>query len=182
MQEIYVDIQGKEGKYKVSNKGIVKRVERTIVRCNGSPLHIIERILKPYPCGKYGHLQVDLGRHGAHDCYKVHQLVAQAFIPNPNGYNIVHHKDHNPTNNCVENLVWMSNEEHNRLHADERAEAQSKTVYQYTLDGELVRVCKNATEIERELGYSQAHICDCCNGKRKTHKGFKWSYYPLEAL
>ena len=38
----------------------------------------------------------------------IHRLVAKAFIPNPNNYKEVNHKDFNPSNNCVENLEWVS--------------------------------------------------------------------------
>ena len=55
----------------------------------------------------------------------------------------------------------------------------SKTVYQYTLDGELVGIYPSATEAARDTGFKQSNISACCLGKRKTYKGFKWSYVPL---
>ena len=55
---------------------------------------------------------------------------------------------------------------------------QSKKIYQYTLDGELVKIWSSSNECGRN-GFKQGHIVECCNGKRKTHKGFKWSYKPL---
>ena len=53
-----------------------------------------------------------------------------------------------------------------------------KSVYQYTLDGELVKVWSSTIECGRN-GYNRCHIVSCCNGKRKSHKGFKWSYEPI---
>jgi hypothetical protein len=38
----------------------------------------------------------------------VHKLVAKAFIPNPNSYTEVNHKDENPLNNNVDNLEWCT--------------------------------------------------------------------------
>ena len=173
--EIWKDIEGKEGKFQVSNKGRIKSLERIVIRSNGRLFHVREKILKPVVGNECGHLQVDLGNSRVHEMKHIHKIVAKAFIPNQNGYTVVHHIDHNPTNNCVENLVWMSDEEHKRLHGEERA----KTVYQYTLDGKLVRVWKNASEAARELGFSQGNICACCNGKYKQAYGYIWSYTQL---
>ena len=57
-------------------------------------------------------------------------------------------------------------------------EEEKKEVYQYTLDGELVKIWSSTNECGRN-GYNQGHISKCCNGKRQKHKGYKWSYNPL---
>ena len=54
-----------------------------------------------------------------------------------------------------------------------------KTVYQCTLDGEIVNVWKSAKDAAQILGYDRAHICDCCNGKRQTSMGYLWIYSPI---
>lgn len=54
----------------------------------------------------------------------------------------------------------------------------SKQVYQYTIDGKLVRIWKSIKECGKS-GYSCGNISMCCNGLRKTHKGYRWSYTPL---
>ena len=76
---------------------------------------------------------------------------------------------HTPDN--VEPCCWECN---SSLDKKER----SKPVYQYTKDGELVKVWESACEAERN-GFTQCHIADCCNKKIKTHKGYIWSYEPL---
>jgi len=53
-----------------------------------------------------------------------------------------------------------------------------KTVYQYTLDGKLVKIWPSTNECERN-GFNQGNISKCCRGKRKTSNGYKWSYTPL---
>lgn len=53
-----------------------------------------------------------------------------------------------------------------------------KQVYQYTLDGELVRIWKSTLECASN-GFNQSHVASCCRGDEKKHKGFKWSYVPL---
>lgn len=55
------------------------------------------------------------------DCGKrtyngLHRWLAKAFIENPNNYDVVHHKDHNPQNNKIENLQWISRQDHTSLH------------------------------------------------------------------
>ena len=51
----------------------------------------------------------------------------------------------------------------------------SKKILQFTLDDEFVREWQSIAECERN-GYNGANICYCCQGKRKSHKGFKWCY------
>lgn len=55
---------------------------------------------------------------------------------------------------------------------------RKKQVYQYTLNGELVRVWECVGEAGRN-GYSIGNISNCCNGIRNTHKGYRWSFNPL---
>ena len=56
---------------------------------------------------------------------------------------------------------------------------QSKKVYQYDLENNLIAIYSSTGEAARKTGCSQAHIAACCRGERKTHKGYKWSYIPL---
>lgn len=123
----------------------------------------------------------------------------------PEGYD-VHHIDHNPLNNSIYNLELIEQHKHRSEHnkgkilSEEHirkiSEANKgkivseetkckislslqKQVAQYTLDGELNKVWNSAMEAERN-GYHQGHISECCQGKRKTHKGFIWKYYNEE--
>lgn len=169
--EIWKDI---DMDYEVSSEGRIKSKPRFSTQpYNGKTRthHLKGKFLTQQPSRKGQYLRVKL-----HNRYvSVSHLVATAFIPNPNGYITVHHKDHNPFNNSVENLEWIDNDEHNKLHRQE----QVKTVYQYTLDGELVAVWESATVAAKQLGLNQSHISSCCLGKRKKHGGFIWSFIPL---
>lgn len=60
-------------------------------------------------------------------------------------------------------------------------EDNSKTVYQYSLDGLLVAIWPSTRECGRN-GYTHQSVSACCNGKQKTHKGFIWSYEPLQQV
>ena len=55
-----------------------------------------------------GYKRVGLSKNGQTQFFFVHRLVAEAFVPNPNNYSIVNHKDENPSNNCADNLEWCS--------------------------------------------------------------------------
>ena len=156
--------------YEVSTTGIVRN-PRT------------GRILKP---GKdtSGYMQVVLFINGSSKNYKVHRIVAEVFIPNPNNYPEVNHKDENKLNNRVDNLEWCPREYNvNYGTRNEKVSKSmtngklSKTVYQYTLDGQLVRMWPSTMECGRN-GFSFGCVAACCRGQRSNHKGFRWSYNP----
>ena len=68
----------------------------------------------------------------------------------------------------------------NLLAGEDKKEKFSKNVYQYTLNGELVKTWASTAECGRN-GYNQGSVAECCrgNGRIKTYKGYKWSYNPL---
>ena len=87
----------------MSNKGRIKSLERISLQN-----HLIkEKILKQSENG-YGYLVVNLCKNRKAKNCLVHRLVAEAFIPNPNDYPVINHRDETPFNNCVENLEWCT--------------------------------------------------------------------------
>lgn len=64
------------------------------------------KLLTQTPVGREGHLRVFLYRDKIRFPLLVHRVIAKTFIPNPNKYPVVRHKDDNPTNNRVDNLAW----------------------------------------------------------------------------
>lgn len=177
--EEWKDIKGYEGLYQVSNQGRVKSLEKTYNVGYGGEKHQKERILIPTEVGN-GYLHVTLCKNGGKKYKRVHRLVAEAFIPNPNKYDVVNHKDENQKNNNVDNLEWCTQAYNNAYGSRTKrmAETQSKRVYQYTIDGELVKIWNSTNECGRN-GYCQGWVAACCRGERKTHKGYKWSYEPM---
>ena len=57
-----------------------------------------------------GYMQITVGKNENRSQYRVHRIVAEAFIPNPNNLPEVNHKDNDRTNNCVDNLEWCTHE------------------------------------------------------------------------
>lgn len=102
MEELWKSIEGYEGLYEVSNFGNVKSITRNKVMKPGSH--------------KFGYRYVILYKEGSNKSVLVHRLVADAFIPKISGEEDVNHIDGNKSNNCVENLEWVSKSE-NMKHA-----------------------------------------------------------------
>lgn len=181
-EEIWKDIKGYEGIYQVSNKGRVKSLERDIICKNGVKRHYKERIMKG-SLDMDGYLYVGLGNNkGERKFLWIHRIVATTFIPNLDNKPQVNHKDEVKTNNFVENLEWMTCKENVNYgtHNERMAKALSKSVAQYTRDGELVKVWQSTNEAGRQLGIGQSNISAVARGKRKTCGGFVWKYVEDE--
>ena len=102
MEEVWKDIEGYEGLYQVSNLGRVKGINDYMKYKSG-------RILTQYLMDRgKGYYKVWLYKNTKRKMCYVHRLVAQAFIPNPNNYPDINHKDENSRNNVVENLEWCT--------------------------------------------------------------------------
>lgn len=173
--EVWKDIQGYEGYYQVSNEGRVRSLERTLIRKNGSHYTVKGKIMGAFDNGT-NHLVLMLWKNGEYEHYLVHVLVATAFIPNPNGYTVVHHIDHNPFNNRVENLEWIAKEEHDVLHGNIDAPKRVDRIDKIT--GEVMNQFQSAIEASRELNIKNGFvgISMCANGKRKSAYDSIWKY------
>lgn len=179
MNEEWRDIVGYEGYYQVSNLGMVRSVDRRLnVKTKYGHYSIFVRksvILSQAITKEY--YRVRLKKKN----FSVHRLVAEAFIPNPSNLPCVNHKDENKLNNRADNLEWCTVKYNTNYGTgiERRAKTRSKQCYQYTLSGELVKVWTSASECGRH-GFSGRSIYRVCNGERKTHKGYIWSYTPLK--
>ena len=122
--EVFVDIQGYEGYYQVSNYGNVKSLDRVIKEKTGKTQTLKGRILKPR-INPGGYYHVGLGKNGTRATFAIHQLVARAFIPNPNKKRTVNHINGDKLSNSVSNLEWSTYSE-NLEHAFEPPIAESE--------------------------------------------------------
>ena len=154
------------------------------------------KLMEPYEKGRK-YLQVSLYKNGKEDWVYVHQLIAETFLPNPENKPCINHKiegDEGKKINMVffnedgsinkekSTIEWATYEENNNYgtHNERISKANtngkcSKPVLQLSLTGELIREWPSVRECGRN-GFERSAVCKCCNGKQKTHKGFRWMY------
>lgn len=188
--EIWKDIKEFEGLYQISNYGRVKRLGYWRVHENHnqyitftSRYYINEHILKTK---SERYLRVELYKSSiSSSLYLIHQLVAQAFIPNHDNKPVVDHKNNNTYDNRVCNLQWATYSE-NADYAWERGREKkcgknhknSKLIGQYDLDGNLLNTYYGSGEASRATGISDVTIRQACRGGYgcKSRGGFIWKY------
>ena len=181
MEEIWKDIKGYEGRYQVSNLGMIRNRKGRILKLSLSRK-------------KYGYVKVSLSKNNIQSTYLVHRLVGEAFLPNPDNKPEVGHSDCNRSNNCVDNLYWCTHPENmsnpttiaNMHHQRKDGKAVKpkrkrrgyyvKEISQYTKSGEFVRTWHSMHQIERELKIYHSEISEACKRKRKTAGGYVWRY------
>lgn len=162
--EIWKPIKGFEGEYEISNFGQVKSLKTNII------LHQYEY--------RAGYLEVHLRQHSKKFHKKIHRLVAEAFLPNPNNYPEVNHKDENKKNNRFDNLEWCThqyNSTYNGKHIRSGAKKR-KPVAQYDLEGNFIKEYVSQTEASKQTGILQGAISNCALGYQKQVGGYIWRF------
>ena len=110
--------------------------------------------------------------------YLVHRLVAEAFIPNPKHLPCVNHKDENKANNRLSNLEWCTYTYNLNYgtRSQKAIESKSKPVLQQTKTWAVIKEFKSIKEASIETNINRLCIGLCCNGKRETAGGYRWSF------
>ena len=150
------DIKNYEGLYAITSCGKVWSYKR-------------KKFLKP-EADKDGYLIVCLCKDYEKKMCRVHRLVAEAYLPNPDNLPQVDHIDNDKTHNYLQNLQWITNRDNNR-------KSKNKPILQYTLDGEFVREWECAADVGKK---ASKNICSCLKGRTKSAYNYIWKYKKEE--
>ena len=190
MEEVWKDVVGYEGMYQVSNLGRIRSLDRFV---NSSVINIGKkktkgRILKQCIC--HGYLVVSLGKNGK--TQRVHRLVANEFIPNPENKPHIDHINTIRTDNRVENLRWVTAKENSnnpiskekirkvmtgRKQSEEsNNKRKEKAKKQKVICVETNTIYESMKECGRKNGITSSQISRACRGIRKTAGGLHWKF------
>lgn len=165
--EIWKDVLGYEGLYEVSNLGRIKKKFKHK-----------EIICKPSEDYR-GYKQIVLTKDHKRKSFKVHRLVAQVFIPNPNNLPQINHKDENKLNNRIDNLEWCTQQFNNNygtrnyrctrhlLRKVEQIDCISKS---------KIKEYNSLKGAEEETKIKYQDISMCCRGIIHKAGGYIWRY------
>ena len=165
MIEEWRPVVGYEGLYEVSNTGQVRSLDRYVKTCYGSYRLHKGKVLRP-GIRPDGYLVVSL----QYRMFRVHRLVAEAFLPNPDNLPQVNHKDEDKTNNNVDNLEWCTRQETIRRAFKRGTKIPSRQISVRVI--ETGNVYNSIRACAREINCSQTDICNYLFGKRPNVKGY----------
>lgn len=176
MEEIWKDIEGYEGLYQISSLGKIKNKEGKILKTRKDT---------------GGYLLINLFKNKKNKTFRVHRLVANAFILNPENKMEVDHIDTNKENNNVKNLKWVTSKENsnNKLTLKHFSESQKGKVTSEDTKNKLRKIntipiyCKELNKVffsirecARELSLDPSAIAKVCKGKYKQTGGYHFQY------
>lgn len=157
------DIKGYEGKYQVSNLGEVRSLNY------GGTNNT--KIMKSRTDCK-GYKRIQLSKNGKPKTYKVHRLVAIAFIPNPNSLPQVNHKNEVKDDNRASNLEWCTNKYNCNYGTRSRRQGESIKGVNNSQARKVMlvntgKIFNTVTEASNKYNVHRSAIAKCCRGEYK---------------
>ena len=186
--EEWLDVDGYEGLYQVSNTGKVKTLERKR-RDEKKEYRVREKILS-LPLNAYGYPVVSLHKDGVARTVTVHRLVAAAFLPNPDGKRCVDHINGDRADNRVENLRWVSHRENTRhmfelgtevAWSNRNISEEGRRRFTHSQEKAVIRsdgaIFDSVTKAAKSLGYKTPKMVIAnLKGRVESVRGFTFSY------
>ena len=114
-----------------------------------------------------------LSKDGERKHLRVHRLVAEAYIPNPENKPFVNHKDEIKNHNWLNNLEWATAEENMNYGTCQEKKKQGYNTAP-VICVELNKAYSSVMKAERELSIHHQSIYNCLHGKQKTAGGYHW--------
>jgi len=171
-EEIWKSLPGVPG-IEVSTLGRVRTLDRVVSSENGTQF-IKGRILKQYD-DHHGYLKVSIQINGKWTMKRVHRLIAQTFIPNPDNLPQVNHKDCDRRDNRVSNLEFCTssyNAKYREKFGISNTESKGHPLFAISLDTLEVLHFRSQQEAGRAIGVNPKNINNVIKGSRKTAGGF----------
>ena len=180
--EIWKPIEGYEDRYEVSNLGRVRSLDM-VLPCNSNGVRstrVRRGVIRRQHIGHTGYHYVLL-RDGKRDKnFRVHRLVAAAFVPNPHHLPEVNHKDEDKSNNRADNLEWCTGVYNKNYGTGKwrKTKNRRKRVQRLTLDDKPLATYESTRDAARKTGYTQSNIAAACRGEPKylNAYGSHWRY------
>lgn len=168
--EIWKDVVGYEGLYRVSNLGNIYSVYSKRNKAQQKSIH--------------GYMLVQLWKNNVGTHCSVHRIVASAFIENPLNKPQINHIDEDKTNNRVENLEWCTQvENHNHGTINQRISQaltnnpkKCKPCALIAEDGSIEKIFPCAPEASRQTGINVSSIRDVLHGRKQHAGGRVWRF------
>ena len=160
---IWKDIEGYEGIYKISNSGLIYTYPSWKgTRFDNSSISL--------PVCNDSHKRdcVTFHQRDTSKSFAVSELVAKAFVDNPNNYDSIRFKDGNTKNNDADNLEWVPREQSTTYGGEE--------VYQINFLGEIVNTYPSAAVAAKAIGCDREFLHSALHGQRNTCYGYRWVY------
>lgn len=172
--EEWRDIPGYEGRYQVSDMGRVKSLARVVDRGRWGEVDVPERVIKPVRINT-GYLSVHLYLTGKYKTLLLHRLVADTFLPNPDGLPEVNHLNGVRTDNRVENLEWCTREE-NLRHCYYTLNVDSDKPKRPVICLDTGTRYRSVSEAARKNGVLPSGVTQTCRGQLRQTGGLRFAY------